>query len=555
MRARWIALAVIAAIAMTAPVVSHAFLTQEVQDDYASGAAAKRFYDALEAWDMDAAEAEWQNMVEASPPGDLFPVYAEGVLRFYQSRYEESDVRFRQLLSETRLDGHMERNVAFYQRALQVPLKFKRKESDHFIFHYMPEDEVLTEYVLDTMERVREVIGQDLGYYPAEKVVIEAMPSKQAFIDASTLTRENIETSGTIALCKYNRLMFTSPRVLLRGYGWLETIAHEYVHYVVSRSSKNKVPIWLHEGIAKYEQSRAFKDNKGRNPDDINALAKAMSEGYFITFDQMHPSMAKLKSAADVVLAFAEVSHAFELMVEMKGYEGIRRLFQQLAGGGTLEEAFPAIYGTTLTVFEKRLKDFIAGKRYKFDPRLETLPLVFKEEANPTLDGAVPDEETLETQNTMGEEARDMARLGDLLRERSFIEAAAMEYEKGVALSNTLSPGLVNKLGGAYMELEQWARARQALESLLPLYPDNGTTLKRLGLVHLAQQNWAQARSLLEDAVGQNPFDPETHRGLLTVYEKLGDAARLEREQRILRLLGAAQEEEQGGEPSPSPQP
>jgi hypothetical protein len=59
----------------------------------------------------------------------------------------------------------------------------------------------------------------------------------------------------------------------------------------------------------------------------------------------------------------------------------------------------------------------------------------------------------------------------------------------------------------------------------------------------------------LEDAVGQNPFDPETHRGLLKVYEKTGDTARLERELRILRLLGVAQEEAQVDEPSPAPHP
>ena len=40
--------------------------------------------------------------------------------------------------------------------------------------------------------------------------------------------------SGTIAICKYNKLMFTSPKAMLRGYEWLDTLSHEYVHFVIS---------------------------------------------------------------------------------------------------------------------------------------------------------------------------------------------------------------------------------------------------------------------------------------------------------------------------------
>ena len=57
-------------------------------------------------------------------------------------------------------------------------------------------------------------------------------------------------------MCKYNRLMFTSPRGLVRGYGWHDTVAHEFVHYYVTKYSANTVPIWLHEGIAKFQEIR-----------------------------------------------------------------------------------------------------------------------------------------------------------------------------------------------------------------------------------------------------------------------------------------------------------
>jgi hypothetical protein len=42
----------------------------------------------------------------------------------------------------------------------------------------------------------------------------------------------------------------------VHGYPWLDTLAHEYTHFIVSRVSHNTVPIWFHEGLAKFEERR-----------------------------------------------------------------------------------------------------------------------------------------------------------------------------------------------------------------------------------------------------------------------------------------------------------
>ena len=63
--------------------------------------------------------------------------------------------------------------------------------------------------------------------------------------------------------------MVTSPKAVVRGYDWLDTLAHEYVHFVVGNASKNTVPIWMHEGLAKYLESRKVKQA---------ALEKAQAE-------------------------------------------------------------------------------------------------------------------------------------------------------------------------------------------------------------------------------------------------------------------------------------
>ena len=70
----------------------------------------------------------------------------------------------------------------------------------------------------------------------------------------------------------------------------------QYVHYVIMKKTFNRVPIWLHEGIAKYEESRWQENITPKLPVSLESLmAEAVEKDYFITFEQMHPSLAKLK--------------------------------------------------------------------------------------------------------------------------------------------------------------------------------------------------------------------------------------------------------------------
>ena len=126
--------------------------------------------------------------------------------------------------------------------------------------------------------------------------LLKFFPDAESFCTISTLTKEEIETSGTVAICLFNRVIITSPRLQPRGYQWLDTLTHEYVHYVIMKKTYNRVPIWLHEGIAKYEEKRWLENITPKLPVSLESLmAEAVEKDYFITFEQMHPSLAKLK--------------------------------------------------------------------------------------------------------------------------------------------------------------------------------------------------------------------------------------------------------------------
>jgi len=63
--------------------------------------------------------------------------------------------------------------------------------------------------------------------------------------------------------------MVTSPKALLRGYPWLDTVSHEFVHYLVTQKGRNNVPIWLQEGLAKFLETR-WRGAPGMAVDDLS---------------------------------------------------------------------------------------------------------------------------------------------------------------------------------------------------------------------------------------------------------------------------------------------
>ena len=64
-----------------------------------------------------------------------------------------------------------------------------------------------------------------------EKIVVEIYPQAQGLAGATGLTLEEIQTTGTIALCKFHRLMLTSALAiekLARSRGRVFSMATTY---------------------------------------------------------------------------------------------------------------------------------------------------------------------------------------------------------------------------------------------------------------------------------------------------------------------------------------
>jgi tetratricopeptide (TPR) repeat protein len=394
----------------------------------------------------------------------------------------------------------------------------------HFVIRYAPgHDAAIAELAGEVLDSAWQTIGEDLGLKPTDPIRIEILGAPADLARMSPLTETEIETTGTIALSKYNKLMVVSPRATLFGYPWMDTLAHEYTHLIVSRLSHDAVPVWLQEGLARFEQTR------WRRPPEIvltateqALLTTGLRKGRLITFDEMHPSMAKLPSQEAAALAYAEVYTLVGWMQQKIGFKGIRDAIVAQRDGKSARRAVSEAMNLAWPAVEKAWHAQLkagdgkarAGKPIRFGK------------------GGV-DSENVGIESVSAR-ARKHARLGGMLRARGALDAAAVEYDKALAMGP--DPFVAGKLARTLVELGRYDRAIELATPLAAGDDHDAVAAVTLGMARTAKQAWPEAIAAYEQALRVSPFDPQTRCGLAEAYAKIKDA-RATRERAACDLL------------------
>ena len=382
-----------------------------------------------------------------------------------------------------------------------------------FLIRYLGKDKLLIPYLTEVLEKAEKALSADFNYVPSAPIIVEIYPTVEYLAAVSSLTKKDLKTSGTIALCSDNKLMLTSPRGLGRGYGWRDTIAHEFVHYYITKVSKNTVPIWLHEGIAKFQETR-WRDQPGHKlePPQEDLLARSLEANQLITFDQMHPSMALLPSQEAAALAFAEVHSTIRFLHGRGGYKKLRTLLAKLAAGLPMNQALKNTYGFNLsglwTAWLKRTRK--AG--LKTYPGLVHMPLTF---IRPDTEGEEVESELMTIKE---KRVRDLTHLGELRRARDRPLAASKEYRKAMKIQGSGNPTIQNGLANSLLMLERPNEVPPLMKLVLKYYPDYARTHLNLGRAFMKLGRWKSAQVAFEKMIGIFYFRKNYFNPFLTFY-------------------------------------
>ena len=487
---------------------------------------------ALERWDGEEAYRLAQS-VHSQRPQDAKVLALLTKASLYRGEYLEA-ARWAERWAEAEPANEYAKGwKAFAEQTAEAVQDFKTYTSPHFIVRAQEaRDGILAAYALDALEKAYEFLGRDLGYRPSTPVRVEIFPDHERFHAASSLSKRDIEVAGAVGICKFNKVMVLSPRVLLRGYRWLDAMVHEYVHYVIVKLSDDKAPIWIHEGVAKHEESRwRSSASLYLNPLNRTLLAEALRTGEFVTFDQMEPSLVRLETPQQVQLAYAEAASSVEFMLSRVGYPGLREIFLEMArtdargAKGPIEQ----VLGISFAAFEGDWKQLLRAKQLApvAGVQLAQFKVVEKGER---------DEDRLEQEALQSAAVERDLSLGDLMRQRGRFDAAVYYYDRA-RKGRPDSPFVLNKLSRALVAAQRTQEAVPHLLRALEVYPDYGSSHTALGDAYRMLGELEKARQHYEQAIQINPFDALPHQYLAELYRQAGDSAAAQRETQVARSL------------------
>jgi hypothetical protein len=288
-------------------------------------------------------------------------------------------------------------------------------------------------------------------------------------------------------------------------------------------------------------------------------LAKALRSGKLISFDAMHPSMAKLPSAEDASLAFAEVATAIGYLHAHGGMAALRSAIALVAEGMDARKAVATAAHGDWPDFERGWKGHMAGLKLKLFPDFD-IPTAHIRKAGAIASRRKPDEdEALTATSLKATGPLRFLRLGNMMLKRNRPRAAVLEYQKGAraaALSSSGQSGGLSrgpdtaaaqwlfpvKLGRTFLALGEPDRALKALAGVQAVYPELPWPNLIAGEALLAKGDAPGAITAVRASLATNPFDPAVHCTLAEAYLKLppGDRPpqdRITREQTYCREL------------------
>ncbi len=484
----------------------------------------------LETWEVEETWKEVKGLLNQEPK-EIDLLELASLTAFYRGDYQEA---LRLIKSALALGGEDDKKkgfALFFEETIGVVAPFKKYESPHFLI-YLDEkqDAILADYLINALEKTYQIMADQYGFQPKDKIRIEVFPDAKAFYFASSLSARDIEVTGAVGLAKFNKLMVLSPKALVYGYRWLDAITHEYMHYLIVRSTSNKAPIWFHEGLAKYEETRWRNGSSYLSSLYQTLLARALTDGKLISFARMEPSLIKLETPEDVQLAYAQAASAIDFIIAKTGHKGLRQFMKRMATSKErgASESIREILGLKFDEFENQWKEYLASKGLKEVDGVRVRRYKIKE--------GRADEERLDMSEIKSMVSRNRAYLGNLLHERGRKEAAVIEYRRALADANDSVP-ILNRLSNVLISLGKDEEALLTLKRTQELSPDHPNIYTNLGKIYLKLNDFKRAEEVFQASIQINPFNPEVHLGLATALEMLGNKTAGQKEREIGKMI------------------
>lgn len=285
----------------------------------------------------DAALEPLERAAKASPDPEATLLLA----RLYDQR-DQTDravAHLRRLLERHPAHAETRKLLDKLERERKAEAGYWKDETEHFVVkHRGPRELEARRVVLEILEEVYRSVGQELGYFPSEKLTVILYPEERF--------QEVTGTHHWVAGLFDGKIRLPVGALPGRTQGLDRILTHEYTHAVAHLLSKGRAPRWLQEGLAQHME---------RAPDDPDLY---LSGGM---------TLAGLEALlGDGDLAKARMGYQISLWVvrdllQRGGMERIRELLARLGRGQSAARAIPNLYGLSLAELEAQWRRVLGG--------------------------------------------------------------------------------------------------------------------------------------------------------------------------------------------------
>ena len=205
--------------------------------------------------------------------------------------------------------------------------------------------------IVDVAAQARAAASRQLGVSANLPLRIELVMDHQSLSTLTGLPVQAAETTGTVAVARWGRVVMLSPRAFAKGYPWQDTLAHEITHLMVTRASRDCAPLWLQEALAKHLETtwRPARplDNQ---PNQHEIVRTAWLQGRSVGIDRLGPSIALLPDPAAAGIAYAEVYDFLDFILGRASWDAIRLLLRDMrvVGHDNTDVALRSVTGYSL---------------------------------------------------------------------------------------------------------------------------------------------------------------------------------------------------------------
>lgn len=372
---------------------------------------------------------------------------------------------------------------------------------------------------LKLLLRAKQQLCEKYDVELSEPVIVEVFPEQQDF---AIRTFGLPGGAGFLGVCFGPVITANSPAS--RGdnpTNWESVLWHEFCHAVTLRKTRNKMPRWLSEGISVYEEKQADVSwGKTMTP----KYREMVLGGELTRVGQLSGAFLQPPSPLHLQFAYYESSLVVEYLVEKFGIDAMKQILDDLAVGMPINEALGR-HTVSIEQLEQEFAEFASERANNLAPQAD-----WEKPGDPSVDPhAQLDEQTLARWN----EAHPNSYWGlQLLAKRRMAanqwKAAKEPLQKLIGLyPDDISADCAHRLLAAvHRELGETVEEREVLSHLASLDADAVDVYLRLMKLDAAEGDWQRVAEVAERMLAVNPLIAAPHRSLAQAAEHLGDDVR-----------------------------